>query len=104
MYVLFIVLNAVESLDYILSGEMSGIQIILVLLVGGLASIESVLENSQFERPLIVCTLLGLILGDIKSGIILGGTLEMMSMGWKNIGAALPPDVALVPWFYHRRF
>lgn len=74
---------------------MSGIQIILVLLVGGMAGIESVLENSQFERPLIVCTLLGLILGDVKSGIILGGTLEMMSLGWMNIGAALPPDVAL---------
>jgi len=74
---------------------MNIIQIILVLVVAGFAGIESVLENTQFERPLIVCTLIGLILGDIKTGIILGGTLEMMSLGWLNIGAALPPDVAL---------
>lgn len=74
---------------------MNTIQVILVLIVAGLAGIESVLENSQLERPLIVCTLIGLILGDLKTGIILGGTLEMMSLGWINVGAALPPDVAL---------
>lgn len=74
---------------------MSTIQIILILIVASFAGIESVLENSQLERPLIVCTLIGLILGDLKTGLILGGTLEMISLGWLNIGAAMPPDVAL---------
>lgn len=74
---------------------MNIIQIILILIVAGVAGIESVLENSQLERPLFVCTVIGIILGDIKTGIMLGGTLELMSLGWLNVGAALPPDVAL---------
>lgn len=74
---------------------MSTIQIILILLVASAAGMESILEHAQLERPLVVCTLIGLILGDLKTGIILGGTLEMMALGWMNIGAALPPDVAL---------
>lgn len=74
---------------------MNIIQIILILIVAGVAGVESVLENSQLERPLFVCTVIGIILGDMKTGIMLGGTLELMSLGWLNVGAALPPDVAL---------
>ena len=44
---------------------------------------------------LIACTLIGLILGDLTTGIIIGGTLEMMALGWMNIGAAMAPDAAL---------
>lgn len=74
---------------------MSIVQIVLVLIVAGVAGVESVLENTQFERPLFVCTMIGIILGDMQTGIILGGTLELIALGWLNIGAALPPDVAL---------
>lgn len=28
-------------------------------------------------------------------GIILGGTLEMMALGWMNVGLAMAPDTAL---------
>ena len=31
----------------------------------------------------------------MKTGIILGGTLELMALGWMNIGAAMAPDAAL---------
>src|SRR3712207_9243210 len=55
----------------------------------------SVLDEFQTHRPLIACTLVGLILGDLKTGIIIGGTLEMMALGWMNIGAAMAPDSAL---------
>jgi PTS system mannose-specific IIC component len=55
----------------------------------------SVLDEAQFHRPLIACTLVGLVLGDIKTGIILGGTLEMLALGWMNVGAAMAPDAAL---------
>ncbi|KAA0646194.1 hypothetical protein E2K66_24325, partial [Escherichia coli] len=35
------------------------------------------------------------VLGDMKTGIIIGGTLEMIALGWMNIGAAVAPDAAL---------
>lgn len=39
--------------------------------------------------------LVGIVLGDMKTGIIIGGTLEMIALGWMNIGAAVAPDAAL---------
>ena len=67
---------------------MNGIQMILVTLVAALAGMGSVLDERQTHRPLIACTLIGLVLGDVKTGIILGGTLEMIALGWMNVGAA----------------
>ncbi|MBJ8194026.1 PTS sugar transporter subunit IIC, partial [Bacillus cereus] len=55
----------------------------------------SVLDEGQTHRPLIACTLIGLVLGDLKTGIILGGTLELMALGWMNVGASMAPDAAL---------
>lgn len=74
---------------------MSTIQFILVVLVAALAGVGSVLDEFQTHRPLVACTLIGIILGDVKTGIILGGTLEMIALGWMNIGAAMAPDAAL---------
>lgn len=75
--------------------ELSVLQIMLVFLVGCLAGAGSVLDEWQTHRPLIACTLTGLVLGDLKTGIIVGGTLEMMALGWMNIGAAMAPDAAM---------
>ena len=69
--------------------------LILVALVAALAGIGSVLDSFQTHRPLIVCTLLGLVLGDVTKGIIIGASLEIISIGWMNIGASVAPDTAL---------
>lgn len=75
--------------------QISGLQIILLFIYSAIAGMGSVLDSFQTHRPLIACTVVGLILGDVKTGIILGGTLEMMALGWMNIGAAQSPDTAL---------
>lgn len=75
--------------------EISGIQILLVFIFATIAGMGSCLDEFQTHRPLIACTATGLILGDMTSGIIIGGTLEMMALGWMNIGAAIAPDAAL---------
>ena len=48
----------------------------------------SILDEWQTHRPLIACTLIGLVLGDITTGIKVGGALELLALGWMNIGAA----------------
>ncbi len=75
--------------------EITLLQIVLVFIVACIAGMESVLDEFQFHRPLIACTLIGAVLGDMKTGIIIGGTLEMIAPGWMNIGAAVAPDAAL---------
>ncbi|MGV3489617.1 MAG: PTS mannose/fructose/sorbose transporter subunit IIC [Tuberibacillus sp.] len=74
---------------------MSWIQIVLVFIVACIAGMGSILDEFQTHRPLIACTLIGLVLGDMKTGILIGGTLEMIALGWMNIGAAVAPDAAL---------
>lgn len=74
---------------------MSVISIILVILVAFLAGMEGILDEFQFHQPLVACTLIGLVTGNLEAGIILGGTLQMIALGWANIGAAVAPDAAL---------
>lgn len=75
--------------------DISVLQIVLIVLVACIAGVGSVLDEFQTHRPLIACTLIGLILGDMTTGIIIGGTLELIALGWMNIGAAQAPDTAL---------
>lgn len=69
--------------------------LILLILVAAITGMGSVLDEAQTHRPLIACTLVGLVLGDMTTGIILGGTLELLALGWMNVGAAMAPDAAL---------
>lgn len=75
--------------------ELSVVQIVLVFIVACIAGMGSILDEFQFHRPLVACTLMGIVLGDMKTGIMIGGTLEMIALGWMNIGAAVAPDAAL---------
>ncbi|EST89863.1 PTS mannose/fructose/sorbose transporter subunit IIC [Vagococcus lutrae] len=74
---------------------MSIISMILVVLIAFLAGMEGILDEFQFHQPLVACTLIGLVTGNLEAGIILGGSLQMIALGWANIGAAVAPDAAL---------
>ena len=76
--------------------EISTLQIILVFLVACISGMGSILDEWQTHRPLIACTLIGIVLGDMKTGIIIGGSLELLALGWMNIGAALSPVVSTI--------
>lgn len=71
------------------------VQVLLVILVAFLAGIEGILDEFQFHQPIVACTLIGLVTGNLLPCLILGGTLQMMASGWANIGAAVAPDAAL---------
>ena len=74
---------------------MSFISVILIVVVAFLAGMEGILDEFQFHQPLVACTLIGLVSGQLVPCIILGGTLQMIALGWANIGAAVAPDAAL---------
>ena len=74
---------------------MGGISIVLVILVAFLAGMEGILDEFQFHQPLVACTLIGIVTGHPTEGIMLGGSLQMIALGWANVGAAVAPDAAL---------
>ncbi len=46
----------------------------------------------MFARPLISGFVTGLIVGDVKTGLLIGGTLELMALGVYTYGGATIPD------------
>lgn len=50
------------------------------------------LGQSMLERPLVVGMITGLMLGDLRVGIMLGASLEAIFMGAVNIGGAISAE------------
>ncbi|MFB9768261.1 PTS mannose/fructose/sorbose transporter subunit IIC [Lactiplantibacillus modestisalitolerans] len=75
--------------------NLNAIQVILVVLVSFLAGMEGILDEFHFHQPVVACTLIGLVTGQLVPCMILGGSLQMIALGWANIGAAVAPDAAL---------
>ena len=46
--------------------------------------------NLQTTKPVVCGALVGLILGDLRTSIIIGGTLTLVYMGVQGVGAAIP--------------
>lgn len=67
------------------------------LLVGLVLFVVWFLEKAggtpMVNRPIIISSLIGLVLGDLTQGIIMGAALELVFMGVIQVGAAIPPDV-----------
>ena len=74
---------------------MSVVSIILIMLVAFVVGMDGILDEWQVYQPIISCTLVGIAVGNIPAGIILGATLQMITIGWINIGASVAPDIAL---------
>jgi len=75
--------------------DLNFIQVILVIIVAFFAGMEGILDEFHFHQPVIACTLIGLVTGQLVPCMILGGTLQMIALGWSNVGAAVAPDAAL---------
>lgn len=72
------------------------IQGFLVALVAALIYMESRIGGQHMlDRPIIIGPLVGLIMGDMTTGIIIGGELELVWMGLVGIGTSTPPDVVV---------
>lgn len=48
--------------------------------------------QTMISRPLVVGIVIGLILGDVKTGLLIGASIEMIYLGTIAVGAAVPPD------------
>lgn len=67
---------------------------LLIGLIVGLANwfCNGIITRTQLDSPLIVCPLVGLVLGDFQQGVILGAALQLLFVGAFSVGNALPPN------------
>ncbi len=57
--------------------------------------VQQALGIYHFNRPIIICTIIGLLLGDLRTGIILGATFESLFLGVIAVGGAVPADASV---------
>lgn len=70
------------------------IKAIFVGIIAAFGILDSrILGDNMFGRPIIIGPLVGLVLGDIQTGIIVGGTLELIFIGAVQVGASSTGDV-----------
>jgi fructoselysine and glucoselysine-specific PTS system IIC component len=66
---------------------------LLLFLVAFFGYMHSYWGSTMHNRPLIMGTLTGLVLGDLKTGIEIGSALELAFLGAVPIGASNPPNM-----------
>jgi len=72
-------------------------KIILVSIIGGLLSLDvSAWGQIMVSRPIVCGPLIGFLLGDLKTGLIIGALLELIWINVISVGAAIPPDATIV--------
>lgn len=74
---------------------MSLVQIILVVIVAFIIGCSSVNDQIETYQPVVACSLIGLVTGHLELGVMLGGSLQLITSGWANVGAAMAPDASL---------
>ncbi|MDB6234484.1 PTS galactosamine transporter subunit IIC [Lactobacillus amylovorus] len=65
---------------------------LIISLFAIIAGADFWLEGFYIFRPMIVCTITGLLLGDLRLGIIAGGLTELAFAGLTPVGGTQPPN------------
>jgi len=75
--------------------EYSIIQIALVFVVTFIAAIDQFDFLESLYQPIVTGAVIGLILGDLNTGLLVGGTYQLMTIGNMPIGGAQPPNAVI---------
>lgn len=68
---------------------------LLIALIAGIAGGDLFNGLTHFHRPVVIGPIVGLILGDVQTGLLVGGTLELVWMGMVPLAGAQPPNVVI---------
>lgn len=75
--------------------EIGLFQALMLGILAFLAGLDLFNGLTHFHRPVVLGPLVGLILGDLHTGILVGGTLELIWMGLAPLAGAQPPNVII---------
>jgi len=71
------------------------LQALLIAIWAGIAGVDMFDGLTHIHRPIVTGLVVGLILGDMKTGLIVGGSLELVWMGMVPLAGAQPPNVVI---------
>ena len=76
-----------------MSGGLSIIQILLITEWAFWSIVDSLSWNIGFNNCILACLFTGVVVGDMKYGLIVGGTLQMTQLGAGTYGGASIPNI-----------
>lgn len=69
------------------------LQCILVGLLHGLSTLDGrIFGQNLLNTPIVEATLVGLVMGDVQTGLVMGATLQLIFMGFVGIGVTALPN------------
>lgn len=75
--------------------DYSIIQVLLIFVVTFIVAIDQYSFLESLYQPIVTGMVVGLILGDLQTGLIVGGTYQLMTIGNMPIGGAQPPNAVI---------
>ncbi|WP_103981484.1 PTS mannose/fructose/sorbose/N-acetylgalactosamine transporter subunit IIC [Helcococcus massiliensis] len=75
--------------------DYSIIQVLLVFVVTFIAAIDQFSFLESFYQPIVIGPLIGAILGDVNSGLVVGATYQLLTIGNMPVGGAQPPNAVI---------
>lgn len=75
--------------------EISLLQGLLITLAVMVIALDNELEGFFIFRPIIVCPVVGAILGDLQIGLAAGALVELAFAGISPVGGVTPPDAVI---------
>ena len=75
--------------------DVSIVQIALVFVVTFIAAIDQFDFLESLYQPIVTGAVIGAILGDLNTGLVVGGTYQLMTIGNMPIGGAQPPNAVI---------
>ena len=75
--------------------EFSIVQILLVAVFAFIAAIDQFNFLESLYQPIVSGAVVGAILGDLQTGLVVGGTYQLMTIGNMPVGGAQPPNAVI---------
>ena len=73
----------------------NAIQILLVAVWSFIVAIDQFDLLESLYQPIVTGAVIGAILGDLQTGLIVGGTYQLMTIGNMPVGGAQPPNAVI---------
>lgn len=72
--------------------QYNAIQVLLVFVITFVAAIDQFSFLESLFQPIVVGPLLGWVLGDVNTGLVVGATYQLLTIGNMPVGGAQPPN------------
>ena len=73
----------------------SALQVALVFIVTFVFAIDQFNLLESLYQPIVTGAVIGAILGDLQTGLVVGGTYQLMTIGNMPVGGAQPPNAVV---------